>query len=100
MDKDQIISIINENKNKIITDFHVKHIFLFGSYAKEKQKETSDIDILVEFEKDYKLNFSNQLNLQVFLHKLFKKDIGLCEKERVPKIYEPYIFDNNLIKIC
>ncbi|MHA2247242.1 MAG: nucleotidyltransferase family protein [Candidatus Hodarchaeales archaeon] len=29
--------------------YHVKLIGLFGFYAREKQKETSDLDLLVEF---------------------------------------------------
>lgn len=99
INKEHIISEINK-KIPILKDrFHIDKIYLFGSYAKNKQHENSDIDILVEYEKEYKLNFSNHLNLQVHLYNIFKKDIGLCEKERIPKEYNKYIFNENLIEI-
>ena len=39
----EIMKKIMENKNEI-KSFGVKRIGLFGSYAKNEQKETSDID--------------------------------------------------------
>lgn len=50
---DKILKIINENKDTI-KKFGVKNIGLFGSYAINKQKKESDIDLLVEFEKGKK----------------------------------------------
>lgn len=50
VDEDKkILSIerIKEGANKIFSKYDVEFCYLFGSYAKSKAKETSDIDLLV-----------------------------------------------------
>lgn len=98
--QDYIIRTIKDHEKEIKKNFGVKNISLFGSYAKKTQTENSDIDILVEFEKSKKDDFDNELNLQVYLYNLFKKDIGLCEKNEIKDEFKPYILNENLIKIC
>ena len=48
--KEEILEKFKENKEEI-KKYGVKKIGLFGSYVRGNQKEKSDIDILVEFEK-------------------------------------------------
>jgi predicted nucleotidyltransferase len=48
MNKEQIINIIQNNKDNLVMNFGVTSIGLFGSYAREEQTETSDIDIVIE----------------------------------------------------
>ena len=47
----EIIEKLKEIKPNLERDFEVKSIGIFGSYAQNKQTETSDIDILVELKK-------------------------------------------------
>jgi hypothetical protein len=64
----------------------VKGIGIFGSYVKEEQKETSDVDILVEFEKPLGLlefvglkNYLSDLlgvNVDLVMRKALKPSIG------------------------
>jgi len=46
----EIREILTKNRNMLSKKFQVKEIGLFGSYVRGEQKESSDIDILVEFE--------------------------------------------------
>ena len=48
MKRDQILSILRFNKPYMEQHFGVKSLGLFGSVAKEKASDESDIDILVE----------------------------------------------------
>ncbi|TYT75824.1 nucleotidyltransferase family protein [Desulfobotulus mexicanus] len=57
MTKDQIIIKIKENYPYLMSEFGLKKIGLFGSYAKGVQEESSDIDIVAEFEKPIGLKF-------------------------------------------
>ena len=41
------IEKITEIVNKILKEYDAEYCYLFGSYAKNKQKENSDIDLLV-----------------------------------------------------
>ena len=51
--KEQIFRLLQSN-SKHIRSFGIKRIGLFGSFAKNQQNENSDIDFIVEFEKDKK----------------------------------------------
>ena len=65
-------------------EFGVKKIGLFGSYAKGKQKKSSDIDILITFDN---INFDNYMEVMFLLKKLLKKKIELImEKNLVPEL--------------
>jgi uncharacterized protein len=48
---EQIKQIIKSNKGALRKDYKVVFIGIFGSYAKGKMNQSSDIDILVEFSK-------------------------------------------------
>lgn len=47
----KIKAVLSEQKETVKEKYGVKEIGVFGSYVKEKQKNSSDIDILVDFEK-------------------------------------------------
>ena len=90
LNKKKILKIIYENR-KIIRDFGVKKLTLFGSYAKDEQKDTSDIDFLVEFEKNRIDEVEDYLNLLHFLEDTFNKKIDLVKPKLVRKFLKPYI---------
>ena len=47
----QIMDFLRSNKDFFATEFKVKKIGIFGSYARDAGGEESDIDIVVELEK-------------------------------------------------
>jgi predicted nucleotidyltransferase len=46
---EEIKSVLEKHKYEIEEKYRVAEIGIFGSYVKGEQKETSDVDILVEF---------------------------------------------------
>lgn len=46
-DINEVISILNENINFLKEQFDIKLIYIFGSYAKGKNNQNSDLDIAV-----------------------------------------------------
>jgi predicted nucleotidyltransferase len=48
---DELKKILQNNKKTLKDEYGVIQIGIFGSYTKGNQKKTSDVDILVEFEK-------------------------------------------------
>ncbi|OGL40020.1 MAG: hypothetical protein A2042_00255 [Candidatus Schekmanbacteria bacterium GWA2_38_11] len=52
---DEIKKILAEHKEELKEKYKVKEVSIFGSYVKSEQKESSDVDILVEFEKPVSL---------------------------------------------
>lgn len=50
--KEEILEVLEQVREETMRRYKVKKIGLFGSFIKEKQKQNSDIDILVEFKED------------------------------------------------
>ena len=74
---DYIIEIIDKNKNYLISNFEIIKIGVFGSIIiNNKNNESSDIDILVQFKKGYK-SFFNYMKFKFYLEKLFQKKVDL-----------------------
>ena len=45
----EVLEILRSLKNDVRKRYYVESIAIFGSYAREEQVESSDIDVLVEF---------------------------------------------------
>jgi hypothetical protein len=55
MDKKEIFEIIRSKKPELASRYGVRRLGLFGSYVKNRQRKKSDIDILVQFNRDIDL---------------------------------------------
>ena len=76
---------IKENKVVLERQFKVKEIGIFGSTVRGEDKKTSDVDILVEFEKP--IGFFKFLELEEYLSELIGKDVDLVSKKALkPRI--------------
>ena len=80
---------IEKNMGKI-KRYGVKRIGIFGSYIRNEQRENSDIDILVEFEKGKK-TFDNYMELKFFLEDLFQCKVDLVSTGALKPDLKPYI---------
>ena len=96
MDKKEIIEIIQNKKSELTLRYGVRRLGLFGSYVKNQQRKKSDVDILVQFNRDIDLfdfidlreYLESQLNTKVDLvmESALKPNIGkriLAEVEYV-----------------
>lgn len=52
LSKEEIIVKIRESRQYLIKNYHIKKLYLYGSYAKEKVTTQSDLDLLVIFDKE------------------------------------------------
>jgi len=78
--------LLKSHKEELGSKYGVKEIGIFGSYVKGEQKEMSDVDILVEFEKALGLlefvalkNYLSDLlgvNVDLVMRKALKPTIG------------------------
>ena len=72
--KKEIITILKTEQPYLNTIFGVKRIGLFGSYSKGIQREDSDIDIIVEFERPIGLKF---VELSDYIENLLGKKVDI-----------------------
>ena len=55
--KEEILRILQEEKPELIRRYGLKRLALFGSYARDDQREGSDVDVMVEVEPSIGLRF-------------------------------------------
>lgn len=81
LSKDEIMSFLKKNKIYIKKEFGITRIALFGSYSRDEQKASSDIDLLIESKSH---DFRKRMQLKRFLEESFKKpvDIGYFDSVR------------------
>ena len=57
MSKEKVVELLREKYPYLVSEYGVKRIGLFGSYAKGTPSETSDVDVVVEFARPIGLRF-------------------------------------------
>jgi predicted nucleotidyltransferase len=76
--KDEIIKIIDNLKREASEKYKVKSIGVFGSVVRDEQKETSDIDVLVEFQDG--ADIFDLMGLELFLQAKFGHSVDVVSK--------------------
>ncbi len=87
--KNSILSILNKSMTNI-KKFHVSQIALFGSFARGDQSDSSDVDILVEFD-DGQETFDNYMDLKFYLQELFNREVDLVLLNSIKPTIKPEI---------
>ena len=88
------IEIISGKYIELKEKFGVKKIGIFGSFARDEQKKTSDIDILVELEKP--IGIFQFLDLEEYLSKLLKRKVDLTTKKAIKKIIKKAVLKETI----
>lgn len=86
-----ILSYLQNNKERLLHDYHLTKIGLFGSIAREDQREASDIDIIVEFEPDTADLYSLKLNLKKEIQSKFNRPVDICRLKYIKPIFKKQI---------
>jgi predicted nucleotidyltransferase len=81
--RDQILNFISENRKMLLERFHITKIGLFGSYARGEQKDSSDIDLLVEFEENTQDLYDLKLQLKEFFKENFGIETDICREKYI-----------------
>ena len=87
--KRDILKVLNEHCEQIKA-LGVKRLGLFGSFVREEARDTSDIDLLVEFEPGQK-TFDHFMTLSFLLEDLLHRRVELVTPEALSPYIGPYI---------
>ena len=67
----------------------ISYLGLFGSYAIDKQREDSDVDLLVDFYNTKSLLEKGRVLIE--LQNLFNKEVDLVSKKNIKSALKPFI---------
>lgn len=78
---DDIRNIFVADKEKLRKDYQIKHIYLFGSFAKDISRLDSDIDLIIDFSNDvsYEEKIKQKEILAEYYYKVFNRFIDITE---------------------
>jgi hypothetical protein len=83
----KIWQILEQHKNDLKNKYGVREIGVFGSYVRGEQKEGSDLDILVTFEPDARMDLIRFVELEEYLSELLGVKVDLIMKSALkPRI--------------
>lgn len=74
----------------ILKNFGVEQIGLFGSFVKNRQKKSSDVDLLVKFAKSKK-TFRNFIQFAAYVETLLGRNVEVLTPESMSPYLAPYI---------
>lgn len=88
MNLSEIERKLREKREYIKEVFHISEMGIFGSFVRGEETASSDIDILVTFEKGHK-DFFNYMRLKHYLEELLGRNVDLVIKNAVkPRLKE------------
>jgi len=91
----EIKEILERNRKKLEKEYNIKSIKIFGSYAEGKQKEKSDIDLIVDFKKTP--TFIELIKIEEEISKLLDTKVDLLTEEGISPYIKPYIKEANIL---
>lgn len=85
---DEITTKLSENKNHLHNKYGVSALGVFGSFARGEEKQSSDIDILVEFDRPIGLEF---VDLADELERLLGSKIDLVSRRAIKSKFMEFV---------
>jgi len=80
---------LKEQLRKICEENDIVFMLIFGSFVRQEQRKSSDIDIAIRFSKRAAKSLFDLIELEEKLKKLFRRKVDLGEYDTI----NPYIID-------
>ena len=85
----EIIQVLKEHQEELKETYKVKRLKIFGSYAKNKQTEKSDLDLMVSFEETPTL--LEFIDLKEYSEGITGIKVDLVTEDGISPYIKPYI---------
>ena len=92
MKLDEVINILKQNQD-LFRKYSVKDLYIFGSFARNEVRETSDIDILVDYEPNARIGIFDFIRLKRDLSELLHLEVDLATRDALHKALRKDILD-------
>ena len=89
--KKELLNALSKNR-EMIKLFGVTSLGVFGSFSKGKIKDSSDVDLLVDFD-PAKKSFDNFMDLSFFLEGIFGRKVEIVTTQSLSKFIGPHILN-------
>jgi len=90
--QNEIINILKTIKPELYKKYGIQKLALFGSYAKGKANQNSDIDILFDRDLNHSFSLFDLIDIKEQLENLLQTKIDLIPEEGLNKKLKKYIY--------
>ena len=89
--REELIGYLAANKSRLKQRYHLTKIGVFGSMARADHTDSSDIDLIVEFEDDVQDLFDLKYEIRQEIGKRFNRQVDICREKYVHKHFRDQI---------
>ena len=90
MDKEAIIEVLRKHKEEWHNRYGITSLTLFGSMATDQATPDSDVDLIYEKEKTYKMTYQKYIAFIRELEAVLGRPVDLVFKDEIDPIIEYY----------
>jgi predicted nucleotidyltransferase len=76
--QEEVINFLREHRNLLREKYAIKEIALFGSFARNEQRDDSDIDLLIELQDNVQNIHDLKEDLREYLVNSFERSVDLA----------------------
>jgi len=91
------VSNIKKKITSILRRHNVKRAAVFGSFARGENKKGSDVDILIEFEKDVRKSLFDLARLKLDLEEILGKKVDVVEYSTIHPLLKDRILEEQAL---
>ena len=89
MNRDDVLALLREHKETLTQRFGVVELALFGSIARDRAEDESDVDILVRF--DGPATSKRYFGVQFYIEDLLGRPVDLVTSKALRKELRPFV---------
>ena len=83
IDRNEVLKLLSRFRSEIVARFGVRDLAFFGSFAQDRQKSGSDLDVLVEFTRA--ATFDGFIDLKLYLGDILGLRVDLVTSKALRK---------------
>jgi predicted nucleotidyltransferase len=96
MDRERVLSILRDHEPELKAN-GIAHLRLFGSVARGDQTQSSDIDLLAEFNDDARMTLVKFARLQYDLSVLIGSDVDLVSSQGLREYFRKQVSEEAIL---
>lgn len=89
MRREEVLQTLHQHYHKLVENYGITSLALFGSVARDEATDTSDVDVLVDF--GAPPTFDQYMGLKIFLEDLLQCQVDLVTRRALKERIRPYV---------
>ena len=91
VDREEILTYIRSQKDRLRAAYHVRKIALIGSFARDEQRSDSDVDLLIDLEEGTPDIHKLKRELKTVLESQFGRRVELASERYLRSYYREQV---------